>query len=134
MTSTVKFEFSLQVLAGLLGWAFAAAAGLWADQHHWPVTYSFYPYHFQNANAALGGFSLLSLLVLVGVWYKRFDSLGMVFLVLTSIQFGLAFWLLRPLIQAVPCHQALKAQAFGLFIYYLLIETLLTIRLLQKKQ
>lgn len=134
MTSTVKFELGLQGAAGVLALGLAAVAGIYAEQQGWPVAYSFFPHHFQKANAVLGGFGLFTIMLLVGVWHKRFDVLGMVFLVLTSVQFGLAFWLLRPLIHAQPSNELLKIQAFGLFIYYLLIETLLAIRLLQKKQ
>ena len=63
------------------------------------------------------------------------DNVGMSFLLATSIKMILCFIILRPLLKVSNEINALdKKNFFVTFILFLIIETMLTIRILGKKQ
>jgi hypothetical protein len=83
-------------------------------------------------------FLLLSVIifkVLLTVKEKSFDNVGMSFLLATSIKMIFCYLILRPLLQ-IPksINPAERINFFILFIVFLTIETLFTIRLVNEKQ
>lgn len=79
--------------------------------------------------------SFLILGILLMVRSKNLDNVGYTFLILTSIKMGAAYFLLRPILKTVTEGFSFeKINFFIIFIYFLLIETLLTIRILNNKQ
>lgn len=81
------------------------------------------------------GLSILVFIVLLKVKERSFDNVGMSFLLSTSIKMIFCYLILRPLLQVSAQNNALeKKNFFIMFILFLAIETVLTIRLLNEKQ
>ena len=79
--------------------------------------------------------SVIILKVLLIVKDRSFDNVGMSFLLATSIKMIFCYLVLRPLLQtAAPNNPAERINFFILFIVFLTIETLFTIRLVNEKQ
>jgi hypothetical protein len=83
-------------------------------------------------------FSVLSLIViaiLLKVKEHSFDNVGMSFLLSTSIKMVVCYLVLRPILQAGGQNGIIeKKNFFAMFILFLAIETILTIRILNKNQ
>lgn len=79
-------------------------------------------------------FSMIILLILVLVSKKNFDNVGMTFLVITSIKMVISYFMVRPILNPSAENTIEKVNLFSIFILFLAIETLITIRLLNKKQ
>lgn len=79
-------------------------------------------------------FSKIILLVICKVSEKNFDSTGMTFLVCTTIKLAISYFILRPVLNSPTENTIEKANFFFIFILFLAIETLITMRLLNKKQ
>ena len=73
--------------------------------------------------------------VLLIIKEKSFDNVGMSFLLVTSIKMVFCYLLLRPLLDTPkPNNPTERINFFMLFIVFLAIETLFTIRLVNEKQ
>jgi len=73
--------------------------------------------------------------VLIIIKKKSFDNVGMSFLVVTSIKMIFCYLALRPLLQTTsPNNPVERINFFILFIVFLIIETLFTICLVNKKK
>ncbi len=73
--------------------------------------------------------------ILLIVKDKSFDNVGMSFLLATSVKMIFCYLILRPLLQIPKSYNATeKINFFALFIVFLAIETLFTIRLVNEKQ
>lgn len=85
-----------------------------------------------------GIFGLLSFVIvflLIKVKKTSVDYVGYAFLAATTLKMVIAYALLRPIIQIqLPKTPAEKMSFFVIFIYFLAIETILTIRILNNKQ
>jgi hypothetical protein len=85
-----------------------------------------------------GIFAMLSVVIvylLKKVKKTAVDSVAYAFLALTTVKMVIAYAFLRPIIQLhLPKTPAEKLNFFVVFIYFLAIETLLTIRILNNKQ
>jgi hypothetical protein len=83
-------------------------------------------------------FSVLSIIVLVvllKVKERSFDNVGMSFLLSTSIKMVVCYLILRPVLQTSSQNNGVERKNFfAMFILFLAIETILTIRILNKKQ
>jgi hypothetical protein len=79
-------------------------------------------------------FSKIILFILVQISKKNFDTVGMAFLVITSVKMVVSFFIVRPILNSTTENTIEKANFFFIFILFLAIETLITIRLLNKKQ
>ncbi|MFE3872299.1 hypothetical protein ACFX5F_13810 [Flavobacterium sp. ZS1P70] len=83
-------------------------------------------------------FSVLSVIVLVvllKVKEQSFDNVGMSFLLSTSIKMVVCYLILRPVLQASGHNGSIeKKNFFAMFILFLAMETILTIRILNKNQ
>lgn len=83
-------------------------------------------------------FAVLSAVIvtlLMKVKKTAVDSVGYAFLALTTVKMVIAYALLRPIIHIhLPKTPSEKMNFFVVFIYFLAIETILTIRILNNKQ
>lgn len=82
-------------------------------------------------------FLMATVIVLILNFIKKInlDYVGYSFLILTFIKMIVAYFIIRPvLVSTDESYKIDKANFFILFIYFLLIETLLTIRILNNKQ
>ncbi|MFL9830030.1 hypothetical protein ACSV4D_02755 [Flavobacterium sp. ARAG 55.4] len=79
--------------------------------------------------------SLGIILILLKIKERNFDQVGMSFLLLTSIKLGVYYLLLRPILNTKQYDIATeKMSFFALFILFLTLETIVTIRILSEKQ
>ena len=82
---------------------------------------------------AVFSFAILSILLFVRS--RNLDYVGYTYLILTSVKMGIAFFLLKSILNSSAKETSLeKTNFFIVFIYFLAIETLLTIRILNNKQ
>ena len=80
-------------------------------------------------------FSVVIMSLLLFVRTKNLDNVGYTYLIVTSIKMGVAYFLLRPILATTTDVNATeKINFFIVFIWFLAIETLLTIRILNNKQ
>lgn len=77
--------------------------------------------------------SSIIMLILERISKKRFDQTGMSFLVLTTVQLLLAYLIFRPIISEDSVTTKEKLHTAFIFVLFLTIQTLLTVRLLNKK-
>lgn len=92
-------------------------------------------YSLETLYVLFSGFSVVIMLVLLKIKQRSFDNVGMSFLLATSIKMILCFIILRPLLKVSNEINSLdKKNFFVTFILFLTIETMLTIRILGKKQ
>lgn len=77
-------------------------------------------------------FSSLILIVVTKISEKNFDNTGMVFMIATSIKMVVAFFLVRPILP-LEDNKIEKINFFIIFILFLLIETILVAKILNKK-
>jgi hypothetical protein len=92
-------------------------------------------YALETLYLLFASMSIMVLFVLIKVKEKSFDNTGMSFLLATSIKMVFCFIILRPLLMVSDEASTLdKKNFFALFILFLTIETIITIRLLAKKQ
>ena len=81
------------------------------------------------------GLSAIILKVLIIIKERSFDNVGMSFLLATSIKMVFCYLILRPILQIHNTENAAEKINFLLmFIVFLTIETLFTIRLVNEKQ
>ena len=78
-------------------------------------------------------FSKTILFIVKKVSEKSFDNTGMVFMIATSIKTGAVYFIIKPIL-SLPNNQIEKLNVFFIFICFLLIETIITMRILNKKQ
>ena len=104
---------------------------------------------FTSAGIALNVFtySLVSLYLLFGILSvgvvltvfqvrkRNFDSVGMSFLIATSVKMMICSLFLRPILKSISVTAAIeKTNFFMMFIVFLAIETIVTILILNEKQ
>ncbi len=78
-------------------------------------------------------FSKTILFIVKKVSEKSFDNTGMVFMIATSIKIGIVYFIIKPILNSHN-NQIEKLNVFFIFICFLLIETVITMRILNKKQ
>lgn len=81
------------------------------------------------------GMSFIIFMILLKVKEVRFDSVGMTFMLITSIKLIFCYLILKPILQTKTIENSIeKIDFFMTFILFLTIETVLTIRILNEKQ
>ena len=94
-------------------------------------------FHYSLETLYLFFFSLSAIIVkvLLVIKERSFDNVGMSFLVATSIKMVFCYLILRPILQIPEGENPTeKINFFILFIVFLTIETLFTIRLVNERQ
>jgi hypothetical protein len=81
------------------------------------------------------GMSILVFIVVLKVKQRSFDNTGMSFLLATTAKMGFCYLILKPILQLNTHDNSLeKINFFMIFALFLTIETVLTIRILNRKQ
>ena len=118
----------------------AAAVGLIV---HKTVAYFITPKEFEDnfvysIPLLYSMFAILSTVIVFLLMKEKrtaIDSVGYAFLAMTTVKMVIAYALLRPIIHThLPKTPTEKMNFFIVFIYFLAIETILTIRILNNKQ
>lgn len=78
-------------------------------------------------------FSKTILFIVKKVSEKSFDNTGMVFMLATFVKTGIVYFIIKPILDSQN-NQIEKINVFVTFICFLLIETIITVRILNKKQ
>jgi hypothetical protein len=76
--------------------------------------------------------SAVILIIVTKISEKNFDNTGMVFMIATSIKMVVAYFLVRPIL-LIEDNKIEKINFFIIFILFLLIETILVAKILNKK-
>lgn len=79
--------------------------------------------------------SVIILIILIIINQKSIDNVGFVFMFLTSFKMLLAYFLMQPILNSTSVFAfSEKINFFSVFILFLTIETVVTIRILNNKQ
>lgn len=79
--------------------------------------------------------SLIIILILLKVKEKNIDNVGYTFLLVTSIKMAISYAVLYPIMQSKNLNVGVeKINFFIIFAFFLAIETIVTIRILNNKQ
>lgn len=78
-------------------------------------------------------FSNLILFLVKKVSEKSFDNTGMVFMMATFVKTGLVYFIIKPILN-LPNNQIERTNCLIVFMSFLIIETIITIGILNKKQ
>jgi len=82
-----------------------------------------------------GIFSIILFVALFQIRAQNFDLVGMSFLIVTTIKMLICFLLARPILKSTADSVSIeKTNFFVMFIVFLAIETVVTIRILNEKQ
>ena len=82
-----------------------------------------------------GIFSSILLVALFQIRAQNFDLVGMSFLIVTTLKMLICFLLVRPILKSTAVSASIeKTNFFVMFIVFLAIETVVTIRILNEKQ
>jgi len=80
-------------------------------------------------------FSFIVFMILLKVKKRSFDNVGMSFLLVTTIKMFLCYLILKPILNIKEYDTSTeKINFFAMFVLFLTIESVLTIRILNKKQ
>lgn len=78
-------------------------------------------------------FSKTILFIVKKVSETSFDNTGMVFMIAAFVKTGIVYFIIKPILHSQN-NQIEKVNVFFIFICFLLIETIITVRILNKKQ
>jgi hypothetical protein len=79
--------------------------------------------------------SALIITILLIIMQKNVNNVGFVFLLLTTLKMGIACFFLKPILDTFTEHQKIeKINFFIIFTLFLAIETVISVRMLNKKQ
>ena len=92
-------------------------------------------FHFPIAYLFLLFFVFLNLILFLvkKVSEKSFDNTGMVFMIATFVKTGIVYFIIKPILN-MPNNQIEKTNCLIVFMGFLVIETIITIGILNKKQ
>ena len=93
-----------------------------------------YLFSLEQIFMSFGFLAIIVLLVLHIVEKKNKDIVGIVFLIASSIQIGVLYFIFRKVISSANLNTIERINFFVLFFLFLTFETLITIQLLNKKQ
>jgi hypothetical protein len=94
------------------------------EKFHFPIAFLFLLFFV---------FSNLILFLVKKVSEKSFDNTGMVFMMATFVKTGLVYFIIKPIL-SLPNNQIEKTNCLIVFMCFLVIETIITIGILNKKQ
>ncbi len=79
--------------------------------------------------------SIIILLIVIKVSQASMTNVGLTFILLTTFKMGIAYVFLKPVLEANQIHTGLEKTNFLIvFLLFLTIETVITIRLINNKQ
>lgn len=96
--------------------------------------FKFFSYSLETIYVVFCAFSVAILVTLLIVNSRNKDVVGMTYLLITSLKAGILFFIFSDIIGSSNKNTIERINFFVVFILFLTIETLITIRLLNKKQ
>lgn len=97
-------------------------------------TENHFVYQITTLYAIFTAFSFVIVLILLMIKQKNFDIVGYGFLILTMLKMMVAYVVLKPILsENLSVSATEKASLFMIFAYFLAIETIVTIRILNDK-
>ncbi len=96
--------------------------------------FKLFSYSLETIYTVLCVFSVIILVILLIVNSRNKDVVGLTYLLITSIKAGIIFFIFSDIISSSNKNTVERINFFLVFILFLAIETLITIRLLNKKQ
>lgn len=96
--------------------------------------FKLFSYSLETIYTVLCVFSIIILVTLLIVNSRNKDVVGLTYLLITSIKAGIIFFIFSGIISSSNKNTVERINFFIVFILFLAIETLITIRLLNKKQ
>ena len=96
--------------------------------------FKLFSYSLETIYTVLCVFSIIILVILLIVNSRNKDVVGLTYLLITSIKAGILFFIFSDIIGSSNKNTVERINFFVVFILFLAIETLITIRLLNKKQ
>lgn len=96
--------------------------------------FKLFSYSLETIYTVLCVFSIIILVILLIVNSRNKDVVGLTYLLITSIKAGILFFIFSDIISSSNKNSVERINFFIVFILFLAIETLITIRLLNKKQ
>ena len=96
--------------------------------------FKLFSYSLETIYTVLCVFSVIILVTLLIVNSRNKDVVGLTYLLITSIKAGIIFFIFSDIIGSSNKNTVERINFFIVFILFLAIETLITIRLLNKKQ
>lgn len=96
--------------------------------------FKLFSYSLETIYTVLCVFSVIILVTLLIVNSRNKDVVGLTYLLITSIKAGILFFIFSDIISSSNKNTVERINFFIVFILFLAIETLITIRLLNKKQ
>jgi hypothetical protein len=101
----------------------------------WKINENAFLYSVKTLYLLFLGMSILVFIVVLKVKQRSFDNTGMSFLLATTAKMGFCYLILKPILRLNTHDNSLeKINFFMIFALFLTIETVLTIRILNKKQ
>ncbi|AWH84471.1 hypothetical protein HYN59_04765 [Flavobacterium album] len=127
-------QYRLQITALLFGIVFYAVNRLIFLLPDFSIKYTAYHHSLEVLYLFFITCAVILITVLLKVYKHSMDNTGYVFIGATLVQMGLCYLMLKPILEAGEGGRFEKMNFFFIFILFLTIETVLTIRLLNKKQ
>jgi len=132
------FPPTQQQKQGLALWIALVALSYFVHQYLFELMEIFredFSYSLLSLYLFFGIFSIVLRVVLFQVRSRNFDLLGMSFLIVTTLKMLICFLLVRPILKSTTVSASIeKTNFFVMFIVFLAIETVVTIRILNEKQ
>lgn len=98
------------------------------------ANFALYQFSLESIYLIFSLFSVAILITLLIVNRKNKDVVGMTFLLITSFKTAVCYFIFSDIIHSANKNKIERINFFVVFILFLIIETLITIRLLNKKQ
>ena len=132
------FKTSKQQKLGLVFWIALLSLSYLVHQFVFDSTgiaQDSFSYSLVSLYLFFGVFSIVLMVIIFRVRSRNFDLLGMSFLIVTTIKMLICFLLVRPILKSTAVSASIeKTNFFVMFIVFLAIETVVTIRILNEKQ
>ncbi|MGH2665308.1 hypothetical protein [Flavobacterium sp.] len=93
-----------------------------------------FEYSLQQLYLFFAGFSIAIIILLLKIKQKNLDIVGNTFLLVTSVKMVACYILGRPILNMTQENALEKWNFFGLFVLFLVLETIFTIVILNKKE
>lgn len=126
----IKTTFAILVLAAILFFI----NSLILEHQNFKVGFELFQISLAFIYFIFTGFSILILITLIIVNQKNKDVVGMTFMLITTFKTILYYVIFSKIITTDKSNTIERINFFVVFILFLVIETLITIRLLNKKQ
>lgn len=126
--------FKTTITTFLLAFLFYFINKIVLENSDFSANFALYQFSLESIYLIFSLFSVAILITLLIVNRKNKDVVGMTFLLITSFKTAVCYFIFSDIIHSANKNKIERINFFVVFILFLTIETLITIRLLNKKQ